>query len=84
MRPHAAERNAEEIVHRGRHARRLTLAPTADPDDDLAIPRIKGRRGEVRRDLAAVSRAALDLHRRDEAHAAAACPLCAALAAPPR
>jgi hypothetical protein len=52
--------------------------------DDLAIPRIKGKRREVRRDLAEVSRAVLDLHRRDEAHAPAACPLCAALAAPPR
>ncbi len=52
--------------------------------DNLAIPRIKGKRREVRRDLAEVSRAVLDLHRRDDAHAAAACPLCAALASPPR
>jgi hypothetical protein len=52
--------------------------------DDLAIPRIKGKRREVRRDLAEVSRAVLDLHRRDDAHATAGCPLCAALAAPPR
>ncbi len=52
--------------------------------DNLAIPRIKGKRREVRRDLAEVSRAVLDLHRRDDAHAAAGCPLCAALASPPR
>ena len=52
--------------------------------DNLAIPRIKGKRREVRRDLAEVSRAVLDLHRRDDSHAAAACPLCAELAAPPR
>ena len=52
--------------------------------DNLAIPRIKGKRREVRRDLAEISRAVLDLHRRDEAHVAAGCPLCAALAAAPR
>lgn len=52
--------------------------------DNLAIPRVKGKRREVRRDLAEISRAVLDLHRRDEAHTAAGCPLCAALAAPPR
>jgi hypothetical protein len=52
--------------------------------DNLAIPRIKGKRREVRRDLAEISRAVLDLHRRDEAHAAAGCPLCTALAAAPR
>ena len=52
--------------------------------DNLAIPRIKGKRREVRRDLAEVSRAVLDLHRRDEAHATVGCPLCTALAAPPR
>ena len=47
--------------------------------DDLAIPRVKGKRREVRRDLAEVSRAVLDRHRRDEPHAALGCPLCAAL-----
>jgi len=47
--------------------------------DSMKIARIKGERREVRRELAAVSRAVLDLHRRDVAHAAAACPLCAAL-----
>ena len=52
--------------------------------DNLAIPRIKGKRREVRRDLAEISRVVLDLHRRDEAHVAAGCPLCAALAAAPR
>jgi hypothetical protein len=50
--------------------------------DRLAIPRVKGARREVRRGLAEVSRAVLDLHRRDAAHAAAGCPLCAAVPLP--
>lgn len=50
--------------------------------DRLSIPRVKGARREVRRDLAEVSRAVLDLHRRDAPHAAAACPLCMAVASP--
>jgi hypothetical protein len=50
--------------------------------DRLAIPRVKGARREVRRELAEVSRAVLDLHRRDTPHAAAACPLCTAVAQP--
>lgn len=44
--------------------------------DRMAIPRVAGKRREVRRELATISRAVLDLHRRDAAHAAAACPLC--------
>jgi hypothetical protein len=47
--------------------------------DSMAIPRVKGARREVRRDLAEISRAILDLHRRDAPHAPAGCPLCAAL-----
>jgi len=47
--------------------------------DRMAIPRVAGKRREVRRELATVSRAILDLHRRDVSHAAAACPLCAAV-----
>lgn len=47
--------------------------------DQLSIPRVKGARREVRRELAEVSRAVLDLHRRDAAHAATSCPLCAAV-----
>jgi len=47
--------------------------------DRMVIPRVAGKRREVRRELAAVSRAILDLHRRDVAHAVASCPLCAAL-----
>jgi hypothetical protein len=50
--------------------------------DRLAIPRVKGARREVRRGLAEVSRAVLDLHRRDAAHAAAGCPLCVAVPLP--
>ena len=44
--------------------------------DNMQIARIKGRRREVRQELAAISRAVLDLHRRDVAHAEASCPLC--------
>jgi hypothetical protein len=50
--------------------------------DHLSIPRVKGARREVRRDLAEISRAVLDLHRRDAPHATAACPLCMAVALP--
>ncbi len=48
--------------------------------DRMAIARVKGKRREVRGELAEVSRAILELHRVDRPHAAAACPLCAALA----
>jgi hypothetical protein len=48
--------------------------------DQMEIPRVKGMRREVRRALAETSRALLDLHRRDEPHSSAACPLCRALA----
>lgn len=47
--------------------------------DSMKIARIQGERREVRRELATISRAVLDLHRRDAAHAPAACPLCSAL-----
>ena len=48
--------------------------------ENLRIPRVAGKRRQVRRQLAEVSRAVLDLHRRDAAHAPRACPLCTALA----
>ncbi|HEY0133016.1 MAG TPA: DUF2293 domain-containing protein, partial [Nannocystis sp.] len=47
--------------------------------DRMVIPRVKGKRREVRGELAQISRAILDLHRVDRPHAAAACPLCVAL-----
>lgn len=47
--------------------------------DHMKIARVKGARREVRRELAEVSRALLDLHRRDVPHARASCPLCSAL-----
>lgn len=50
--------------------------------DDMHIARVKGARREVRRELAEISRAVLDLHRRDEPHAAQRCPLCTAAATP--
>jgi len=48
--------------------------------DHMRIARVKGARREVRRELAEVSRALLDLHRRDVPHAPGGCPLCTALA----
>jgi len=51
--------------------------------DRTAIPRVAGKRREVRRELAAISRAVLDLHRRDAPHAATTCPLCARAGLPP-
>jgi len=47
--------------------------------DHMKIERVRGRRREVRRELADVSRAVLDVHRVDAPHAAHACPLCKAL-----
>lgn len=47
--------------------------------DDMRIARIKGARREVRRELAEVSRALLDAHRRDVPHTPLSCPLCSAL-----
>lgn len=52
--------------------------------DTMRIARVKGARREVRRELAEISRAVLDLHRRDVPHGPTACPLCTALAAPVR
>jgi hypothetical protein len=51
--------------------------------DSMKIARVKGERRAVRRELATISRAVLDLHRRDAAHSPTACPLCTALAALP-
>jgi hypothetical protein len=46
--------------------------------DHMKIERVAGRRREVRRELAQLSRAVLDLHRRDVPHAPHACTLCTA------
>ena len=48
--------------------------------DDMKIERVAGRRREVRRELAQISRAVLDLHRRDAPHASMSCTLCQAVA----
>lgn len=48
--------------------------------DEMKIERVAGRRREVRRELAQLSRAVLDLHRRDVPHAPHACSLCTAVA----
>ncbi len=47
--------------------------------DRLNIPWVAGMRREVRRELAQISRAVLDLHRRDVPHEIRACPLCDAI-----
>ncbi len=47
--------------------------------DQLSIPRVKGMRREVRRELAEISRALLNRHRSDESHLVSSCPLCTAL-----
>lgn len=47
--------------------------------DRMTIPRVAGKRREVRRELARISRAVLDLHRRDVPHGIDACPLCKAV-----
>jgi hypothetical protein len=48
--------------------------------DNMKVARVKGARREVRRELATISRALLDLHRRDVPHEPAACTLCQAVA----
>lgn len=45
--------------------------------DSMKVARVKGARREVRRQLAEVSRAVLDLHRGRVPHPPGACPLCA-------
>jgi len=44
--------------------------------DNLKIARVKGKRREVRRELAEISRKVLNLHRGESVHAPAVCPLC--------
>jgi hypothetical protein len=46
--------------------------------DSMKVARVKGARREVRRELAEVSRAVLDLHRGRVPHPPSACPLCRA------
>jgi hypothetical protein len=48
--------------------------------DHMQIARVRGRRREVRRELAELSRAVLDVHRVDAPHAPHACSLCTAVA----
>lgn len=47
--------------------------------DQLSIPRVKGKRREVRRELAQISRGVLDRHRRDVPHEIRGCSLCDAI-----
>lgn len=49
--------------------------------DQLKIPNIKGKRREVRRELADISRSVLDRHRRDFPHEIQGCSLCTAIVA---
>lgn len=50
--------------------------------DDMKIERVAGRRREVRRELAQISRALIAAHRSDMPHAPHACSLCRAVQAP--
>lgn len=47
--------------------------------DAMHVPRVRGARRRVRRELASVSRGVLDRHRKDVPHAIAGCSLCTAL-----
>ena len=47
--------------------------------DRMHIARIRGKRRETRRELAAISRKVLDIHRVNQAHAIKTCPLCMAM-----
>lgn len=47
--------------------------------DRMTIARVAGKRREVRRELARISRAVLETHRRDVPHGIPVCPLCAAI-----
>ena len=47
--------------------------------DRMTIARVAGKRREVRRELARISRAVLEMHRRDVPHGIQACPLCTAI-----
>lgn len=47
--------------------------------DRLDIPRIAGKRRQVRRELARISRLVLDQHRRNVPHGIQGCPLCTAI-----
>jgi Uncharacterized conserved protein (DUF2293) len=49
--------------------------------DNMKIARVAGKRREVRRELAQISRSVLELHRRDVPHEIKACPLCTAIVA---
>jgi len=52
--------------------------------DHMSIARVKGMRRQVRQDLARVSRALLDRHRKDEPHPQSMCPLCRVLGRDPQ
>lgn len=47
--------------------------------DSMTVARVKGARRELRRELAEVSRAVLELHRKLAPHAATSCSLCRAV-----
>jgi hypothetical protein len=49
--------------------------------DQMSIPRVAGKRREVRRELARISHAVLERHRRDVPHGIEGCPLCTAIVA---
>lgn len=67
------------VEKRAEHAVIAWMRHQTTSYDDMSIARVKGARREVRSDLAKISRALLDAHRRPTVHAAASCPLCRAV-----
>ncbi len=47
--------------------------------DHMRIGRVRGKRRDVRRELAEISRIVLDAHRVNQAHPTETCPLCRAM-----
>jgi hypothetical protein len=68
------------VEKRAEHAVIAWLRHQTTSYDDMTIARVKGARREVRADLAKVSRALLEAHRRPTLHSLASCPLCRAAA----
>lgn len=68
------------VEKRAEHAVIAWMRHQTTAYDDMTIARVKGARREVRSDLAKISRAVLEAHRKPALHGLASCPLCRALA----
>lgn len=67
------------VEKRAEHAVIAWMRHQTTKYDDMSIARVKGARREVRADLAKMSRAVLEAHRKPALHGPASCPLCRAL-----